>query len=100
MRTLYMASSHPHFSLADEILVTVPPEPAYAEMNDMCADFGLLNQRMIYHAIEKLLVAGIVIETKNLGHGGGRIAFVEDSCWLQARRRATEYWDKVYGKAG
>ena len=81
-----------------ELLATLPPEPSYVALRDLCRDFklrveadvramlvdlcGQYNIRLVYHRVQ-------------FGYGYG-VAVTGES-WPVVRKLADDYWDREYG---
>jgi len=111
---MYQNTEHPDYDLEMELLATIPPEPGCVSLKALCADFGMTKLEEIYSLIRSINKGRKILVTANNnsvddGNGktkpkaskdaksrGCRVVFVSATEWAHAKKRATEYWERVY----
>ncbi len=77
------------YSLAHEVLASIPPEPASVSLNDLREDFGIRTQAELGAIFENL---------RSSARGLGRTCAVGLSSWPAAKKIAEDYWKRLYGE--
>lgn len=85
----------PGFSLAMEILCTIPKAPCMVRMRDMVKDFNLRDQAEAQDLLNHLRAIGFEICVTN---NHGRVAFMKGPSWDAAQVAAKNYWETVWGE--
>ncbi|HVX84412.1 MAG TPA: hypothetical protein VH253_06315 [Phycisphaerae bacterium] len=89
----------PGFSLAMELLCSLPPAPASVPLSKLVSDLGVGSQAAAHELIEELRVAGFTIHVNNSTQGAGRIVSVPRTGWLRALEAGQRYWMAIQENA-
>ena len=88
---------HPHYSLAMELLCTIPREPLGLDVDLFSTDFGLSGWEDVLPLRAILKDSGVKVET-TYGENKKKSLSIRAYAWDNAQVRAQEYWRKVYGQ--
>jgi hypothetical protein len=86
----------PGFSLAMELLSSLPLYPRYVPMRAVVADMSVGGQRNIAPIIHGLRAIGFKIRVTN--EAGGRGVSIAPESWNAAQVAANNYFETVYGE--
>ncbi len=98
---LAMNLANSKFSMALEVLATIPSFPAFASFNDLIDDFGFDNTSALKDVLAQIQSSHSVklVTCNRTAEGedkGSRAVYVETDSWKEAERLAKDYWLSVY----